>query len=231
MSKQQRVPLPRNAPLTAFEKARIEWFERYGSAIVDKNRNFLLNVLLAFVILALGYTIYSMMPLKRIVPYTIHVSDNGAVVAGQSATEGYKPGEKEINYFLNEWVKQVLTIDIKLTKTNIETAYSRTSGVAAQQLTEYLKKTQPFTALQATPDLVTTIEPLSLPTPIAENIVMIRVDANSRNATKFLGKTRYQITLHYALAPPTTDQEILTNPIGLLITDFKISEEIASANP
>jgi type IV secretory pathway TrbF-like protein len=78
--KQPAAGVPANAPPTAFERARIEWFERYGSAIVDKNRAYVLTLALTLAVAALGFALASVTPLKTVVPYIIKVADNGSAV-------------------------------------------------------------------------------------------------------------------------------------------------------
>lgn len=225
MSK-KRAPLPSNAPLTAFEKARMLWFEQYGSAIVERNRYFIALFLLALLAMFEGVVIYQMMPLKTVVPYVVKVADNGSVVTSNAATANFVAGDKEITYFLIEWTKNLLTLDRQLTEHSLRAAMRRTSGVATTQLSDYVRKTQPFAALSETPDLVRTVEIITMPTYIADKMVMLRIDAVSRTSTKELPKKRYQVTLRYALSPPQSEQEIMDNPIGLFITDFKLSEEM-----
>jgi Mce-associated membrane protein len=48
----RREAPPPSAPPTAFERARIEWFERYGCAIVERNRMFVGWVLTTLALLA-----------------------------------------------------------------------------------------------------------------------------------------------------------------------------------
>lgn len=222
----KRAPLPSNAPLTAFEKARMLWFEQYGSAIVERNRYFIALVILALLALAEGGAIYHMMPLKTVVPYVVKVADNGSVVTSNVATANFQAGEKEISYFLIEWTKNLMTLDKQLTEHNLKAAMRRTSGVASTQLSEHVRLTQPFVALSKTPDLVRTVDVITMPAQIAEKVVMLRVETISRTATQALPKKRFQVTLRYEISPPKTEQEIMDNPIGLFITDFKLSEEM-----
>lgn len=225
MSK-KRAPLPNNAPLTAFAKARILWFEQYGSAIVERNRNFVGMFLLALVSLAEGIAIYKMLPLKTVIPYVVKVADNGSVVTSNAAAVNFVAGDKEISYFLVEWTKNLMTLDKQLTEHNLKAAMRRTSGVASTQLSDFVRKTQPFAVLSESPDTIRTVDVVTMPTHIADKVVMLRIETAARTATHELPKKRYQVTLRYAISPPQTEQEIMDNPIGLFVTDFKLSEEM-----
>ena len=54
-----------HAPLTAFERARIEWFERYGCAGVERNRMFLGWVLTTSALLAACLATLLAQPLRH----------------------------------------------------------------------------------------------------------------------------------------------------------------------
>lgn len=222
--KKKIAPLPKQSPLTAFEKARLHWFEIYGSAVVERNRNFLLSLFLAIGMTAMGVAIYFMLPLKTVVPYVVRVADNGSVTASNAATTDFTPGDKEISYFLVEWTRNLMTLDKQLTEHHLKTAMRRTSGVASSQLTDFVRRTKPFAALSETPDLVRTFEVVTMPTHIADKVAMLRIETVSRNAAKELKRQRYQVTLRYAISAPKTEHEILDNPIGLFITDFRLDE-------
>jgi len=223
---QKRVGVPKNAPLTAFEKARFIWFEQYGHAVVERNRYFIALIILALLNIAQGMAIYQMMPLKTVVPYVVKVADNGSVVTSNVATSDFVAGDKEIAYFMVEWIKNVMTLDRQLTERNLKAAMRRTSGVASTQLSDHVKNTKPFIALSEMPDLVRTVDIVTMPSTISDKVMMLRIETVARNSREVLVTKRYQVTLRYALAPPQTEQEIMDNPIGLFITDFKISEEL-----
>lgn len=224
--KENRARVPGNAPMTALEKGRHIWFEQYGSAVVERNRYFISMFVLSLLCLAEGAIIYQMMPLKTVVPYVIKVADNGSVIARNAATSDFVAGEKEISYFMVEWTKNLMTLDRQLTERNLKAAMRRTSGVASSQLSKFVTDTKPFIALSEMPDLVRTVDIITMPAEIANKVMMLRIETVARNAKEVLVTKRYQLTLHYALAPPKTEQEIMDNPIGFFITDFKLSEEL-----
>jgi len=60
-----------SAPLNAYERARVEWFERYGCAVVDRNRLFVGWVLTTVALLAACIALAVLMPLKTVEPYVV----------------------------------------------------------------------------------------------------------------------------------------------------------------
>ena len=100
-----------SAPLNAYERARVEWFERYGCAVVDRNRLFVGWVLTTVALLAACLALAVLMPLKTVEPYVVRVADNGLAIPDRAAAQTYRPGRAERTYFVSRWVQQLLTVD------------------------------------------------------------------------------------------------------------------------
>jgi hypothetical protein len=105
-----------SAPLNAYERARVEWFERYGCAVVDRNRLFVGWVLTTLALLAACIALVVLLPLKTVEPYVVKVADNGLAIADRAAAQRYRPGRAERTYFVSRWVQQLLTVDPYLTE-------------------------------------------------------------------------------------------------------------------
>jgi type IV secretory pathway component VirB8 len=97
---------PPSAPLNAFERARVEWFERYGCAVVDRNRLYVGWVLTTIALVAACGALMVLMPLKTVEPYVVRVADNGLAIADRVAAQNYRPGRAERTYFVSRWVKK-----------------------------------------------------------------------------------------------------------------------------
>ncbi len=226
-SKKSAAPsVPSNAPLTAFEQARIEWFERYGSAIVDKNRAYVLTVLLAAAVFAMGYALASIAPLKTVVPYVIKVAESGVATPLNAAAQGYQPGEAERRYFLAQWVNKVLTLDPFLTDRNLIEASGLTRGKAIKELTDWVKVEKPFEAVRTDQSLTRVVQ-INTVSFLNDGVALVRVSTETRSLNKSASTKRYMVTIHYAVVPPLTEAEIYKNPVGLFVTHFSIQEELA----
>lgn len=225
--KKRQSTVPSNAPITAFEKARLAWFEVYGSAVVEKNRYFVLLFVAGIMIVVLGFAIAAMLPLKKVVPYYIRVADNGTAVVDQSAANGessYKPGEAEKKYFLATWVRRLMEMDPNLTKKNIQENYLQTSGKATAELTEYLKEEKPIEQLAADTSLTQTVKINGI-TFLQDDAALVKVSTEKRN--KETAKVQsWLVTLHFIMVPPTDPDEILKNPLGLYVTHFDVSADV-----
>ena len=224
--KETYAGVPPNAPITAFERARIEWFERYGSAVVDKNRAYVLTVVLTCAIAALGFALASITPLKTVVPYIIKVADNGSAVAISGAAQNYQPGEPERRYFLAQWVSRLMTLDPFLTERNLIDASSLARGKAVQELADWVRLEKPIEAVRKDPSL-TRVVGINTVSFLDAGVALVRVSTEKRSLNQSPSKKRYLLTVHYTVVPPTTEAEIYKNPVGLYVTHFAVQEELA----
>ena len=218
--------VPDNAPITAYEHARIEWFERYGCAVVDRNRYFLFSLIACAALAAMAFALLALVPLKTVVPYVVRVADNGSAMAAPAAAQRYSPGQPERAYFLAKWVTNLMTLDAYMTERNLAEAYTQTSGVASNEFLDWLKDQRPVEAVKKDPSLVRTVA-INTVTPLEEGIMQVRVRIETRSLSRAPESKRYQVTIHYAIVPPKTEADIIKNPIGLFITHFTINEELA----
>lgn len=215
-----------SAPLTAFERARIEWFERYGCAIVERNRMFVGWVLTTAALLAACLALVVLMPLKTVEPFVVRVADNGSAVADRAAAQAYRPGRAERTYFVSRWVQQVLTIDPYLTERQLAEAYRMTSGLATQQMLDWMKNDRPVERLKKDTALHRSVSIITV-APLDDGVLQVRVRTETRSLESQARVKTLQVTVHYAIVPPRTEAEIIQNPIGLYVTRFNIAEELS----
>lgn len=217
---------PDSAPLTAFERARIEWFERYGCAVVERNRMYLGWALTTAALLAACLAIAALLPLKTVEPYVVRVADNGQVAVERAAAQRYTPGRAERTYFASRWVQQLLTLDPYLTERQLSEAWRMTSGLATRQLLDWLRTERPLERLRRDPALSRSVAIVTV-VPLDESVMQVRVRTETRAGGGELRSAVVQVTLHYAIVPPRTEAEIIRNPIGLYVTRFSLAEELS----
>lgn len=93
------------APVTTWERVRRTWFESAGKVEVERNRFWLLNMMLGLAIAALAFTLYHMMPLKTVVPYIVRVDNvTGQVAVSPLDLKHYQVREREIRRFMAWWI-------------------------------------------------------------------------------------------------------------------------------
>lgn len=216
----------KNSPVTAFDKARKEWFERYGSAVVGSNRMFFVSVVLSIACVSMGLVILNMMPLKTVTPYIVKVNGDGMVTATPVQMASYQPGEAEKKYFLSEWATKLLILDRFLTNKNLLEAYDKVRDKAMNEFADYVAKNKPAEALKLDSLLTRGVKIRSVSF-IGDGAALVRVVTETRAGTGQAYTVKNLIlTVHYSIVPPKTEEEIFNNPIGLFITHFDLSEDL-----
>lgn len=223
-----KVDVPRNAPLTAFEKSRIVWYERYGTAVVDKNRYFVLAVASTVAMAALGLGLTALLPLKEVRPYVITTNgETGEVKTDQASAQGYTPTEAVKKWWIRRFVEMMFTLDRYETKKNLQDIFTWISGNKAQEeFRAFLEKERPFEKLKQDINTTRTVEMKSINF-LQDGAAVARFYTEERSSLK-AGAERKAImmTLHYGYSAPTREEQIQKNPLGLFFTHFTIVEEI-----
>jgi len=217
----------RNSPTTALQKARQRWFEEYGAAGMNSNRMFVGLMASLITNISLGIALAVMMPLKTVQPWMVKVDkEEGVATATKVGTAPYQPGDPEKRYFLAEWTTMLLTLDKYMTEKNLVKAFYRTRGKGSSEFGDWVDVNKPAEALKLDPSLTRNIQIRSISF-VADGAALVRVSLETRTSAQSSPIRKNVIaTIHFAVIPPTTEQEILENPIGLYITHFAISEDM-----
>lgn len=184
-------------------------------------------LILAVAMLIMGVGMYRMLPLKERVPYVVvdevdsSGSPTGRVAVREGGMEHFRPQEAHLRFHLNQWVQDFLTIDEYTESVRLPRSNSMLRGQALADWRVYLANThQPIERLRQNRDYRERAEVISMNF-LNETTVLVRVKLTTRNGSE----RRLSINLQTAIVPPTTDEEIYRNPIGLWITTFGVSHE------
>lgn len=168
-------------------------------------------------------------PLKERAPYFVEVEQaTGRVMASDRAARDFAPDDNNKRYFIKDWVQSMFSIDGARSKgVLLPRAKSMTRSKASTQYSEWLDRDRTLARLIEDPDLSRSVEVRSISfVPGADSVAIVRAmfHADSKyGGRQSEGKV---ITLHFAIIPPQTDEEILRNPIGLYITEFNVDSEV-----
>ncbi|HCA27220.1 MAG TPA: hypothetical protein DEP05_06200 [Betaproteobacteria bacterium] len=213
-------------PQESLDDGKRVFFEASGAPTVNGNRWFIVAMVLAASVTMLSIAIWRMLPLKSVMPYIVKVSDSGYVAADPAAAKKYVPGEREKRYFLAKWVRQVYLLDPSLTVKNLKDAWSITSGDAVAEFRGQIKKDNPIGKITNTPQNIRAVDINSVSF-VGGNTSLVRFTTSERGSYGKERDVKHLIaTIHFHCIPPQTASEILTNPIGLQITNFDITEDI-----
>lgn len=209
---------------------RRRWFEVFGGVAVANRRLFLVVLALAAVVVAQAIALAALTPMKTVVPYIVKIEDSGRTSLEVAGAQRYVPGQREIDYALARWVRNLLTIDSYMTsnpqRNNVLEAYVMTRGKASEQFVEWFRATKPVEAVNQDPTLTRVVQVRNLLYVKEGEAVIIRVTTETRSAKQQPVTENQMVTIHYTIIPPKTEKEILENPIGLVITHFAISKDL-----
>jgi len=220
---------PANAPPTALEPKMIRaWFEAYGKPVVDRNRMVLAVLALSGGIGAMALALASLMPLKTIQPYVIYTDNAGRIAADPVGAKQYRPDWNAVRYFLANWATKAMSVEPGLTRRNLEEAFRFLRDGAPTIFTEeIITRRKPIERTATEPTLSDLAQVIAI-NPIDDKTVLMRVRTTEYTKTK-PGHSKienYSLTVRYEIAPPTTEEEIMRNPLGIYITHFSLTREL-----
>jgi type IV secretion system protein VirB5 len=216
-------------PDTPYSRAAQVWDERLGSARVQA-RNWRL---MAFGCLAL--TGVSSLGLvwqagrSSITPYVVEVDKLGEVHAVGAAAEAYHPTDAQIAYQLAQFLNNVrsLPLDPVVVRQNWLSAYDFTTDRGAAALNEYARANDPFAKVgkQTIAVEVTSVVRAS-PDSFQVRWIERRYEQGALAATD-----RWTGILSIVLQPPTTEERLRKNPLGIYVNGLNWSRELGAPGP
>jgi type IV secretory pathway TrbF-like protein len=208
---------------TPYKRARQEWDNRMGSAVIQA-KNWRLATFASLTLV--GFSIFGLAYLgaqPKTVPHIVEVDKLGAAryagPAGQSGRD-YKPSEASLRYHLRRFIDATRTLssDPAVVKRNWLDAYTLLTSNAANQLNAYAESTQPIKRAQSgermSIELVAMVQ-LSKDTWQAD----WREVAWDKNGNQ-VGTSVWRGNFRVVLKLPETDEQLAVNPIGLYIDEY-----------
>lgn len=218
--------LPQETPPVVSPHPEKVWFEAHGIPVVERNRYFLLTLVLSLALIIACSALALMAPLKTVVPFVLEKVDGGAVIPAPMNAQQYQPGEAEIRYFIAQWVRQLLTIDPHLTEQYLSEAYRVTRGKATVEFTDWVQRTLPMGELKKDPSLTRTVF-ISSVSLIQDQVALVRVTTERRNAgNPSANREKFILTIHFTTLTPKSETELLSNPAGLFVTHFLVNTDM-----
>lgn len=211
---------------TRYRKARKEWDDRMGGAVIQA-RNWRLATLLALglVLVSLAGTIY-LGAQPKAVPHIVQVDKIGAPTyigpIGQSARE-YRPGDATIKYHLRRFIDQTrgVSSDPAVVRKNWTDAYTVITPNAANQLSAYAERNDPIKRAQ---DARVTVDVSAVVQVSKETWQADWEEKTWDKAGNQVGSAVWRGTFKILLRTPESEDQIATNPIGLYIDEFHWSK-------
>jgi type IV secretion system protein VirB5 len=209
-----------------YHKAQQVWDDRIGSARVQAaNWRYAAFGSLALAAITLVAYIHERSD-THVATYVVPVSEYGRPGRIELAGRAYQPSTAEIGYFLADWVQSVRgrsPVDPVINNENLRKAYGYVAADAQGQLATL--GAAAIEAAKKDPSKAVTVDIKSV---IPRSPTTYQVQWNE---TAYSQGTKEQQT-HWTglfttkIMPPTDQAQLLKNPLGLYIIDFKITEEL-----
>lgn len=177
----------------------------------------------------MGLALVLLMPLKRSVPYIVHVnSKTGEVtVPDDQSVMAFQPDWNNAAFFLRRWITDMFSINQYLTVKvqDPRAQYFLRGANAISEYKTFREQDGTFDRLVADPTLVRNVKILSL-TPVAGTkngaVAQITLTTLSKGETTTVNGL---LTLYYVFLPTNDPKTLQENPIGIYVTDFKLSSQ------
>lgn len=208
---------PSDAKATEFDTRQL---------LAETNRKLLMaSIVSGVTALAAVMAVVGLTPLKQSVPYIVTAAPTGEVKVVATETGRFEPQWIHKEYFLRQWISDLFTINRTLTVqiTDPRAQAFLRGNTAIAQFDAFRKADQTYERLAKNPGLVRDVEIESLaPVAGSNNGAVATVKLTTRNGEMVQVEKRL-VTVFWVEIPPKNRDEALVNPIGLYITDFKIS--------
>ena len=211
------------APDTPYARARQEWDQRMGAAVLSARawRALAFGALGLSAIMAVSLVAVAMQ--KRSFVDVVEVDPQGQVMSVHAADGSWSPNQAEITSELGRFVRLVrsLPTDGVVLRDNWMQAYRFLTPQAAAHLTQLARDDDPFLSLGRVGRTVQ-VRSILARSDHAWEVTWVERNTNETGTTDpevFTGV--FSVSTH----PPTNADEIAVNPLGILITDFSWSRE------
>lgn len=210
---------------SVYMDARREWNERYGSYIKQAHTWKIISIsLMLITLLAVGGFIYTSSQ-NRFIPYIVQINKLGEPISIFRAKATIIKDPKIIKFSLSEFIVNYRTVyndkDVQVQMIKKAYNYLSANSPAYNMLTQYFVDNPPF--YQNKRVVVKIISVLNL----SKNSWQIDWEEETFNSKGELIQTEnYKGITKFAIVPPTSEERILKNPIGLYITEFNFNQKI-----
>lgn len=209
-----------------YVEARREWNDRYLDLARECRlwQTIAAAELVVLLIVAGGFVWLSLQ--HKIVPYVVEVDSLGAALAINRAADATQvTDERIIRYQLATFVRgarQVMTDRVAMKKV-LEQVYAYARGGARTFLDDHYRMNNPFEVAK-TYVVVPTVTSLLRLSPTSWQVRWTE-DQRALDG-QMLGKTQWEGVITVEIAPPTSDDAIQMNPLGLYVTELRWTKQL-----
>jgi len=224
-SKPNAPPKPSDSARKSFLDAQRVWDSREASiAATAKTWKTVAGVALGIALISVCGNVW-IGAQNKLVPYVVEVDKEGVAVSVRRVTRTHPQDENMIRFMLARFVRdwRSVYVDAAAQHIAIESAYSMLpSGTAANmKVIAWLTENSPFKRAESETVTVTTRSVLRL---TAQTIQVQWDETRHSRSGEWIDTHRLQANISTVFKTPSTESEILKNPIGLYLEDIHFTE-------
>lgn len=211
----------KNLPENPYLAGRREWMERYGDLVKSANNWRLLALLsTATAAIAVAGVVWHSGQYK-VVPYAIEVDGHGEVRNVVRASVASQPTNNQIRAALRNWIigARTIYVDARAQQSILDASYAMTlpESAAFNTLSTFHRESNPYQrASRETVEVaVNTVMPISDETWRVEWTETVK-----QRSGKVIETSQMQATITVVTVPPTTERQIMANPLGIYARQF-----------
>ena len=213
------------APENPYLAARREWNERYGSYIAQK-KTWQMTAMASMALSAvLAVCLVSVASQSTVQPFIVQVDKLGEAVAVAPAQAAKVADERIIRFQLAQFITNArsITPDPIVQKRWLDQIYAITSPASNQYLNDYFKKSDPFEKAKASMVAVEIQSAL----PLSGTTWQVNWTETARGLNGSVeGMTRWQAIVTVKNFTPTTPQQIIANPTGVVVDQLAWTQQL-----
>lgn len=216
---------PEGYPVNPYDRAKEEWDNRIGSSVAQAyNWRKIAFCAIGLCFILGGGLIYQSTK-AQVIPYVIEVNGDGVPqVAGAVNETKHVPQEKEIKYFLGQFIQKTrsLPMDPVVYRQNLDAAYTCMQQEAANKFNALMKKENSAEMLgrQTIQVNVKVVIPMSDQTYQVRWTESVYENGSLKETNNMAGV--FMLTF----GQPQNEKAIMQNPLGIFIKDLSWSKEI-----
>jgi type IV secretion system protein VirB5 len=226
LNQQTQTYKPEGMAESPYLKGKEIWDNRIGNARVQAYNQRLAFFCTLGVCLVLVIGIIFQSAKSSVTPYVVEVGKDGEVLAVSKAVHAKGvPTDPQVKYFLSKWITDIraMPLDPVVKKQAWMNAYSMMRQHAASKMNDVIKKDDPMSKLG---EQTISVMPTAI-VKMSENTFQVRwnEEVYGKDGTV---KESYRMTglITIEFSQPTTEQELMKNPLGLYVKDFSYTREV-----
>jgi type IV secretory pathway TrbF-like protein len=209
-----------------YVEARREWNDRYLDLVRERRLWQLVAGVEVVVLLVVGIGFVWLSVQHKIVPYVVEVDSLGVALAIRRADpSGHPTDDRIVRYQLAAFIRgarQVMTDRVAM-KRALEQVYAYARGSARTYLDDHYREHNPF-EIAKTFVVVPTVTSLLRLSPTSWQV---RWTEEQRGLDGLLlGKSQWEGVLATEVRPPSSEDAVQVNPLGLYVTDLRWTREL-----